>query len=193
MQGSQTLERFELRLSGLGGQGVLTLGRIMGQSLALEHGYQVAQTQSYGPEARGGASRCDLIVSSYHISYPKTLNLDLLLALSQEACSKYCAHLKAEGFLVVDTTLVTQTPSNIFWGLPFTQLAQEVGLTQTTNIVALGALTHFLPFMNASKVRKTLKEILPQKIVEINLKAFDSGLNRAKKEYSSTGQKWKSY
>jgi len=185
------LDRFEIRLSGLGGQGILTLGRIMGQALALEHGYQVAQTQSYGPEARGGASRCDLVISSQRISYPKTISLDLLVALGQEACNKYFAHLKPEGFLLVDTFHVTQTPTNIFWGLPFTQTARKVGLVQTANIVALGALTHFLPFMRASAVRKSLREILPAKITEINQKAFNAGLNRAKKEYQDAPEKWK--
>jgi 2-oxoglutarate ferredoxin oxidoreductase subunit gamma len=79
------LNRFEVRLSGTGGQGILTLGKIMGQVLALDHGYSVTQTQSYGPEARGGASRSDLVISSYRISYPKPVNLDMLVALSQEA------------------------------------------------------------------------------------------------------------
>ena len=185
------LNRFEVRLSGLGGQGILTLGRIMGQALALDHGYEVAQTQSYGPEARGGASRCDLVVSTGKISYPKTISLDLLVALSQEACNKYFGDLKSKGFLLVDTSLVSQTPTNIFWGLPFTTMAQKLGLVQTTNIVALGALTHFIPFMRATSVRKSLKEILPLKIVDINLKAFNAGFNRAKKEYPEAPAKWK--
>ncbi len=82
---SQELNRFEICLSGLGGQGILTLGKIMGGALALGHGYYVTQTQSYGPEARGGASRSDLVISSIPISYPKTDKIDLLVALSQEA------------------------------------------------------------------------------------------------------------
>lgn len=184
------LDRFEIRLSGLGGQGILTLGKIMGQALALDHGYYVAQTQSYGPEARGGASRSDLVISSSPISYPKTINLDLLIALSQEACNKFFTNLKNGGALVVDTSMVAQTPTNIFWGLPFTEMAKKVGLVQTTNIVTLGALTYILPFMKPASVRKSLKNTLPAKIVDINLKAFNAGFNRAKKDYPDAPEKW---
>lgn len=190
MSKDMRLERFEIRLSGLGGQGIITLGKIMGQALALDHGYHVTQTQSYGPEARGGASRSDLVISSSIISYPKTINLDLLVSLSQEACNKFFTNLKADGFLLVDTSMVSQTPTNIFWGLPFTEMAKKVGLVQTTNIVTLGALTHFLPFMRPASVRKSLKTILPARITDINLKAFNAGLNRAKKDYPDAPEKW---
>lgn len=193
MSKETTLNRFEIRLSGLGGQGILTLGKIMGQALALDHGYFVAQTQSYGPEARGGASRSDLVISSSAISYPKTINLDLLVALSQEACNKFFTNLKSDGALVVDTSMVAQTPTNIFLGLPFTDMARKVGLVQTTNIVTLGALTHFLPFMKAASVRKSLKSVLPPKIIDINIKAFNSGFNAAKKEYPDAPEKWTFY
>jgi 2-oxoglutarate ferredoxin oxidoreductase subunit gamma len=184
------LNRFEIRLSGLGGQGIITLGKIMGQALALDHGYYVTQTQSYGPEARGGASRSDLVISSKPISYPKTISLDLLVALSQEACNKFFTNLKPDGFLFVDTSMVAQTPTNIFLGLPLTQMARKIGLVQTTNIVTLGALTHFLPFMRAASVRKSLKSILPSKIIDINIKAFNAGFNAAKKEYPDAPEKW---
>ena len=190
MSKDMRLERFEIRLSGLGGQGIITLGKIMGQALALDHGYNVTQTQSYGPEARGGASRSDLVISSSTISYPKTINLDLLVSLSQEACNKFFTNLKADGFLLVDTSMVSQTPTNIFWGLPFTEMAKKVGLVQTTNIVTLGALTHFLPFMRPASVRKSLKTILSARITDINLKAFNAGLNRAKKDYPDAPEKW---
>ena len=186
-----TIERFEIRLSGLGGQGILTLGRIMGEALALHHGYQVAQTQSYGPEARGGASKSDLVVSGENISYPKPVGLDFLVSLSQEACNMYFRSLKPEGRLLVDTSLVTQTPSNVFWGLPFTKLAKDkIGLAQTTNIVALGALTHILPFMNPTAVRKCLTSVLPPKILEINKKAFSLGHREAKKHLPDAPQAW---
>jgi 2-oxoglutarate ferredoxin oxidoreductase subunit gamma len=190
MSKDMQLNRFEIRLSGLGGQGILTLGKIMGQALALDHGYFVAQTQSYGPEARGGASRSDLVISSSAISYPKTISLDLLVALSQEACNKFFTNLKSDGALVVDTSMVAQTPTNIFLGLPFTDMAKKTGLVQTTNIVTLGALTHFMPFMKVASVRKSLKSVLPPKIIDINIKAFNAGFNAAKKKYPDAPEKW---
>jgi 2-oxoglutarate ferredoxin oxidoreductase subunit gamma len=185
------LNRFEIRLSGLGGQGILTLGLILGSALALDHGYQVTQTQSYGPEARGGASRSDLVVSSFPISYPKPVHLDLLVALSQEACNLYFRNLKSTGTLLVDTSMVGQTPSNIFWGLPFTTLARDkAGLPQATNIVALGALTHFLPFARQGQMKESLKRHLPARFVEGNLKAFAIGLNQARKQYPEAPAQW---
>jgi 2-oxoglutarate ferredoxin oxidoreductase subunit gamma len=187
------LERFEIRLSGLGGQGILTLGMILGSALALDHGYEVTQTQSYGPEARGGASRSDLVVSSNPISYPKPVQLDLLVALSQEACNLYFRNLKQGGFLLVDTSMVGQTPSNIFWGLPFTTLARDkAGLPQATNIVAMGALAHFLPFARPNLMKDSLKRNLPAKFVEANLKAFAIGLNQARRQYPEAPAQWTS-
>lgn len=185
------LNRFEIRLSGTGGQGILTLGKIMGQVLALDHGFYATQTQSYGPEARGGASRADLVVSSHPISYPKPVNLDMLVALSQEACNLYFRNLKSSGFLLVDTSLVTQTPSNIYWGLPFTKMAKEkVGVAQATNIVCLGAMCHFLPFMNFANVKKALAGVLPAKILDVNVKALTLGHTQAKKLYPDAPEKW---
>jgi 2-oxoglutarate ferredoxin oxidoreductase subunit gamma len=185
------LNRFEIRLSGTGGQGILTLGKIMGQVLAIDHGFNVTQTQSYGPEARGGASRADLVISSHRISYPKPVNLDMLVALSQEACNLYFRNLKPSGLLLVDTSLVTQTPSNIFWGLPFTAMARDkIGVPQATNIVCLGAMTHFLPFMNFGNVKKALAGVLPAKILEMNVKALTLGNTQAKKLYPDAPEKW---
>jgi len=182
MKEQVTLDRFEIRLSGLGGQGILTLGKLLGHALALGHGYQVTQTQSYGPEARGGASRADLVVSSHPISYPKTERLDLLVALSQEACNSYHHLLKKNGVLLVDTTLVKQTPTNVFLGLPFTELAQSrVKVPQAMNTVVLGAITFLMPFSRRDVMRKSLLANLPEKIHKVNLKAFSLGYDQARK------------
>lgn len=185
------LNRFEIRLSGTGGQGILTLGKIMGQVLALDHGFYATQTQSYGPEARGGASRADLVVSSSPISYPKPVHLDMLVALSQEACNLYFRNLKPGGGLLVDTTLVTQTPSNIYWGLPFTRMAREkIGVPQAMNVLCLGALSHLLPFMQFANVKKALAGVLPAKILDVNVKALTLGHTTAKKLYPDAPNQW---
>jgi 2-oxoglutarate ferredoxin oxidoreductase subunit gamma len=186
-----TLERFEVCLSGLGGQGVLTLGKVMGQALALDHGYYVTQTQSYGPEARGGASRTDLVISSSPISYPKTDKIDLLVALSQEACNKYFTLLKSRSVLLVNTSLVNQVPTNKYLGLPFTDMARdELGLVQAMNTIVLGAVTHLLSFAKKQTMKKSLESALPAKILEVNLKAFEMGYKRASKEFSGVGNLW---
>lgn len=185
------LQRFELRLSGLGGQGILTLGKVLGAGLALEEGYEVSQTQSYGPEARGGASRSDLVISSRLISYPKPEQLDLLVAMSQEACNLYYRHLKPGGLLLVDDSLVKQTPTNIYWGLPFTSLAsQKLGMAQAANMVLLGALVHLVPFVQPKSMKKSLERNFAPRFLEGNLKAFQLGLTHAKKKYPDAQGQW---
>jgi len=192
MKQQQELDRFEIRFSGLGGQGIITLGKIMGQGLALGHGYNVTQTQSYGPEARGGSSKCDLVISSARISYPKAENLDLLVALSQEACNKYYPYLKPGGVLILESDLVKQPPTNQFLGLPYTSLARDkVGIVQAMNTVVLGSLSMLLPFVNQGAMRKSLESVLPPKIKAINTKAFNLGHRLARKEWGEgAGSVW---
>jgi 2-oxoglutarate ferredoxin oxidoreductase subunit gamma len=193
MKEHQALHRFEIRFSGLGGQGIITLGKVMGQGLALGHGYNVTQTQSYGPEARGGSSRCDLVISSEPISYPKAESLDLLVALSQEACNAYYPYLKPGGALVLESDLVKQPPTNKYLGLQFTSLAKDkVGVAQAMNTVVLGALSFLLPFINQATMRKSLESVLPAKIRAVNTKAFNLGHRLAKKEWGDdAGEVWR--
>lgn len=186
------IERFEICLSGLGGQGVLTLGKVMGSALALGHGYNVAQTQSYGPEARGGASRTDLVISTKPISYPKTDSIDLLVALSQEACNKYYPLMKPNAVLLVNTTLVKQIPTNQYLGLPFTEMSiDRLGLPQAMNTIVLGACTFLLPFAKRAVIKRSLEETLPKKIVDINVKALNMGYRDARKAFGEVPDVWK--
>lgn len=188
---TQRLKRFEIRLSGTGGQGVLTLGRLLGEALALGHGYHAAQTQSYGPEARGGSSRADVVVGSERISYPKAEKLDLLVALSQEACNAYCHALKPGGALLVDSELAPQPPISVFLGLPFTRLAaEEIGVKQAMNTIVLGAVTHLLPFADREIMLETVRRSLPAKVVEVNVKAFELGHDRARREFGPPPDIW---
>jgi 2-oxoglutarate ferredoxin oxidoreductase subunit gamma len=185
------IDRFEICLSGLGGQGVITLGKVMGKALALGHGFNVAQTQSYGPEARGGASRTDLVISTRPISYPKTDKIDLLVALSQEACNKYYPLMKPQAVLLVNTTLVKQIPTNQYLGLPFTEMSiDRLGLPQAMNTIVLGAVTFLLPFARRSLIRKSLEESLPAKIVDVNVKALNMGYREASKAFGQPPAIW---
>lgn len=191
MKNQIDLKRFEIRFSGLGGQGILTLGKVMGAGLSLGHGYNVTQTQSYGPEARGGSSKCDLVVSSGRISYPKAESLDLLVALSQEACNAYYPYLKPGGVLVLESELVAQPPTNQFLGLPFTEMAKtKIGVPQAMNTIVLGALSYLLPFTRQNVMRKNMEESLPEKIRAINVKAFNLGFKEAKKRFGEAPAAW---
>src|ERR1035437_4658030 len=100
------MSRYELRFSGAGGQGLITAGIIMAKAASIYEGKQAVQSQSYGPEARGGASKAEGIISDEAIDYPKVTQCDELLAMTQVACDKYSHDLKEGGVLLVDSDLV---------------------------------------------------------------------------------------
>jgi len=106
--------RYEVRLSGSGGQGLILVGKVLAEAAAIYDGLNATQSQSYGPEARGGASRSEVIISDGDIDYPKAENIDILLALTQEACDKYIIDLKEGGVLLIDSQMVTKIPEGNF-------------------------------------------------------------------------------
>ena len=132
----------EVRFGGSGGQGVILMGVILAMAGARDHRF-VVQTQSYGPEARGGYSRSDVIISDFQIDYPELEQADLLVALSQAAADEYIGVLRSDGVLVYDSENVAAVPpfKGEQFGIPFTRLAVEAtGRRQTTNILTLGAV-----------------------------------------------------
>jgi 2-oxoglutarate ferredoxin oxidoreductase subunit gamma len=131
-------DRYEIRLSGSGGQGLVLAGVMLAEAIGVFEGKNVAQTQSYGPEARGGSSRSDIAISNGEIYFPKTSKLDLLLCLTQDSCDKYCHSLKEDGVLIVDSDIVRQPPPlKTVYSLPFTQISKErLGTSIVTNVVS---------------------------------------------------------
>lgn len=179
---SDSEERYEISLSGSGGQGLIFAGTILAQAIGVHDGKNVTQTQSYGPEARGGASRSDIVVSPGVIYYPKTIKLDLLLALTQEACDAYYLKLKDEGILVIDSNLVTQPPAREFKTFPFVLAAKEnLGTEIVANIIALGTLAALTKVVSKNALIEAVKERAPKGTLESNLKALELGFDLAKK------------
>ncbi len=151
-------------------------GTVLAEAIGVEDGKNVCQTQSYGPEARGGASRSDLVVSSGEIYYPKPLKLDLLLALTQESCDTYFPALKEEGILIVDSGLVTQLPDHNVQGFPFTQIARDqLGTTMVANMIALGAISALTKIVSKKGLLEAIKRRAPKGTAEKNLKAAEIG------------------
>jgi len=176
-------DRYDIRLSGSGGQGLIFTGTILAQALGIYEGKNVTQTQSYGPEARGGASRSDIVFSSGEIYYPKALKLDLLLALTQEACDTYYLNLKDEGVLIVDSGLVDQPPAREIISLPFTQTARgDLGTPVVANMIALGAIVSLTKIALKESLIEALKSKSPPAMLDLNLKAIELGFELAKKE-----------
>ena len=123
--GWKSKTRIEIRLVGEGGQGVILAGIILAEAAAIYDGLQVVQSQSYGPEARGGASKSEVIISDQEIDFPEVIHADLVIALSQEACDKYGQSLKDDGLLIVDTTQVTRVQAINAVKVPITRIALD--------------------------------------------------------------------
>ncbi len=175
-------DRFEMRLSGSGGQGMILASVIMAEAIGADPSKNVVQTQSYGPEARGGASKADVVVSTDEIYYPKALALDLLLAMTQEAMDKYYPELKENGTLIVDSVLVTQIPTDNYYGLPFTRLArEEAGHVMVANVIALGAIAGLTGIVSHDALVRAVLARAPRGTEEKNRKAVEIGFREALK------------
>jgi len=180
-------ERYEIRLSGSGGQGLILAGVMLAQAMGVEDGKNVVQTQSYGPEARGGASRADVVVSTDTIYYPKPMGLDLLLALTQEACDTYYPSLKEGGILIIDSDLIHQPPNPGCYSFPFTQLAKnEIGHVMVANVISLGAIVEITGLCTKDSIRKVVKSRAPVGTEEKNLQALELGFKIAKEKMKTS-------
>lgn len=173
--------RYEIRLSGSGGQGIITAGIILAEAAGIYEGRFVCQTQSYGPEARGGASKAEVVISDEEIDYPKAVKPDLLLAMNQKSCDAYLFDLKPTGILIVDSTLVKQLPTTRAVSLPFTRIArEELGKEFAANIVALGALVTLSQVVSAANLEAAVLGRVPPGTEELNRKALQAGINAAR-------------
>lgn len=176
------MARVEVRLAGAGGQGLLLAGLILAEAAVLYDHKQACQTQSYGPEARGGASKSEVIIDDESIDYPKVIAADVLLALSQEACDEYYHDLKRDGVLIVDSVHVRRVPTNRAFSLPITEIAKEkTGRTITANIVGLGVLAGLTDVVSKEALQKAVAERAPEGTAEINLEALAAGLEAGEK------------
>jgi 2-oxoglutarate ferredoxin oxidoreductase subunit gamma len=175
------MERYEIRLSGTGGQGLIFAGVILAEAAGLHDGKYVCQTQSYGPEARGGASKSEVVISDTEIDYPMAIKPDLLLAMSQKACDSYFFDLKPSGMLIVDSTLVRQLPTTRAVAIPFTRMAREkLGKELGANIIALGALATLSGAVSLSSLEAAVMSRLSHGTEDLYRKALELGIEAAK-------------
>jgi 2-oxoglutarate ferredoxin oxidoreductase subunit gamma len=171
-------QRYEVRLSGSGGQGLVLGGVILAEAVALYEGISAVQTQSYGPEARGGASKSEVIISDAEIDYPKATQIDLLLTLTQESCDKYSPDLKDGGIILADSRMVTKLPEGDYkvYHLPIIDTAKEkVGKVFVANIVALGAIAGLVDSVSFESVEKAVLSRVPKGTEELNKRALKLG------------------
>jgi 2-oxoglutarate ferredoxin oxidoreductase subunit gamma len=181
-------DSLEIRIGGSGGQGVVLMGIIL--ATAANHDRRcVVQTESYGPEARGGYSRSDVIIASDPIDYPKLVQADLLVALSQEAANAYVEGLSKDGVFIYDSDNVTTPPhfKGTTIGIPFTRMAkEETGRIQTTNVLALGAVVGITGIVSVESIHQAVLEEAPKGTQELNSRALDRGLAVDQSEWDSS-------
>jgi len=174
--------RYDIRLSGSGGQGLILMGIILAEAIGIHDGKFVAQTQSYGPEARGGSSKAEVVVSDQEIDYPKALKLDLLLAMNQKSCDDYYMDLKPKGILIVDATFVSQVPIPRAYQIPFTRIARDKFKREmVANIIALGAISKLTPIVSARAIEAAVLARVPKGTEKLNRDALRAGISAAKK------------
>jgi 2-oxoglutarate ferredoxin oxidoreductase subunit gamma len=175
-------DRYEVRLAGEGGQGMILAGVILAEAAAIYDGLNAVQTQAYGPEARGGLSRSEVIIARGEVDYPKVMSADLLLCMSQEACDKFYANVKDEGLIVVDSTNASRMPSHRALAVPISQIAEEAtGRRVTASIVALGLVGGLTGVVSRQALEQAVLGRVPAGTEEMNLQALAAGYAAAQR------------
>ena len=166
----------QLRLSGSGGQGVITAAIIMAEA-AIYEGKEAVQSQSYGPEARGGASKAEVIISDEVIYHPKVTEPDVVLSMTQKAADKYYKDLRKDGILMIDEDLVPNVPDfpNVI-KIPITRLSiEKLGKELFANMIALGALVKVSKIVSIDTIKDSVAKRVPPATIEQNMKAIQIG------------------
>jgi len=174
----------EIRLAGFGGQGVILSAIVLGKAASIFQGAFATMTQSFGPEARGGACSAQLIISENPVLYPYVSKPDILVVMSQEAYSRFVPELKDNGILIVEQDLVrvSELKGNIqIFSVPATRIAEELGKRMVLNSVMVGFFTAVTRLLDPDAVRKAVSDSVPASFQELNLQAFEKGF-----EYGTT-------
>jgi 2-oxoglutarate ferredoxin oxidoreductase subunit gamma len=174
--------RKEIRFAGFGGQGIMLAVHIVGHASSIFDRKNAVLTQSYGPEARGGASSADVVISDSEIDYPKVTIPDILVIMSQEAYTTYGQKMAKDAILIIDEDLVKITDGRKFITVPATRLAEQLGKRIVANIVMLGFFAKQAEsIVTYDAIKKSLLVNVPKGTEELNLKAFNAGYDYVKK------------
>jgi 2-oxoglutarate ferredoxin oxidoreductase subunit gamma len=183
----------EIRIAGFGGQGVILSAIVVGRAAAIEEGAFATMTQSFGPEARGGACSAQVIVSDKPILYPYVTAPEMLVVMSQEAYSKFVPEMKPGGMLVVEQDLVRISPADLkpetkVFSVPATRLAEELGKRMVLNVVMVGFFAAVNGLLRPESLRQAVLDSVPQAFRELNAKAFERGLEYGQRLLKSEPQ-----
>lgn len=170
------MARNEIRITGLGGQGVIMLGYVMGKAAALYGGRHAVMTQSFGPEARGSACSAQVVVDEERIAYPYVIRPQYLIALSQEGYDLHIGQCGAETSVFLDTDLVEPKSKEVrHLKVQATRIAEDVGRRLLLNMVMLGFFGRHSSLLDVEAFRAAVKSSVPPGTEEMNLTAFDRG------------------
>ena len=173
--------RTGIRLSGFGGQGIGLAGFILGKALCLYDGLETVMTQAYGPEARGGASSTNIVVDDQPIDYPFIQQADILVALSQEAYTRFRQEVKSGATIIIDDGLVTPDAEDQCHAIPATELAEGLGRRVVANVIMLGFFTAVTGLVKRQAMERAIETTVRPKTLELNKKAFLTGSEYAAK------------
>lgn len=171
----------EIRLSGSGGQGLISAGVLLGEAIGIGDGKNVVQAQSYGPEARGGATRCDVLISNSEIYYPECTSYDILLCLTQMAYDKYNKYIKPNGTIIIDSEIEALGGKKTV-SVPFIGSARDkLGAVIVANIIALGFISEYSGIVSKKSIKASVaKRFDGTKHLNLNIEAIDVGMKLAK-------------
>lgn len=170
----------DVRFGGVGGQGIVLAGRLLGKAAALFDGKDAVVTQSYGPEARGGASRADVVISDHRVDYPFVAEADVLAVFFQEAYVMFRPNLRAGGLLLIDEGLVKPADDEKdVHAIAATRIAEELGTKMAANVVMLGYLIGLTGIVSRAAVEEAIRSTVKKKVIDLNLKALDAGMRLA--------------
>lgn len=171
--------RINVRLAGAGGQGVILSSVLLAKAYGLGENYNISQTQSYGPEARGGACKAEVVISDEEIDYMKVDEADVFIAFNQVGYDKYKKEAKSGSLVLVNSTLV-DVDGDEAYGIPATEIAEKMGKPFVVNMVMLGALTKLMPKLHYPTVEEEIMNNFVASIAGMNLDAYDRGYQMMK-------------
>ena len=183
--------RLEIRLAGFGGQGIIRAGLMLAMAACIHGDKNAVQTQSYGPESRGGACKSEVVISDEEIDYPKVEEPDVLVVMSQEAYNTYADTVKKGGTFLLDPDMTPKREIEIdaqVFMVPATKMAEELGKTIVANVVMLGALVAITGIASPEAFQNSLLSNIPKGTEKINLAAFEKGYEYGKKLLEETGK-----
>jgi 2-oxoglutarate ferredoxin oxidoreductase subunit gamma len=175
--------RVEIKFAGFGGQGIIKSGIIIAAAACIHGGKNAVQTQSYGPESRGGACKSEVVISEENIDFPKVVEPDVLVVMSQHAYNEYVENVKSGGTIIMDPDMIpheVDVKNAKVYRVPATKIAEELGKKIVANIVMLGAFVAITGILDANAVKESIKENIPKGTEELNLKAFEQGYEHGK-------------